>query len=190
MSLTDAKDRADSIVAVGRAAFEASSKLLETRTPWWNVVHAPFQFICVILAIATPRALSYVKDGVALLHRIAQTYDTHMTREAYNQATILVQMSRKRKEKELQALNAVPELPRIDDHLDHPSVGSSVGLTDVPNFDWAMDLPFEWETFLNPELVMTKGQQPQLPMNSMNGVLDPMTYGTQLNYANMRAETL
>ncbi|TKA38661.1 hypothetical protein B0A55_13719, partial [Friedmanniomyces simplex] len=91
MSLTDAKDRADSVLSVGRAAFAASAQLLESKTPWWNVVHAPFQFLCCVLAIATPRALAHVKDGMALLHRIAQTYDTHMTREAYNQAAILVQ---------------------------------------------------------------------------------------------------
>ncbi|KAK3639174.1 hypothetical protein LTR56_008765 [Elasticomyces elasticus] len=156
MSLTDAKDRADSVLAIGRAAFEASGRLIESRTPWWNVVHAPFQFLCCVLAIATPRALAHVKDGMSLLHRIAQTYDTHMTREAYNQAAILVQMSRRRKEKELQALNSVLEQPVFEDH---PSVGSSVGLTDVPNFDWAMDLPFEWETFLNPELVMSSSMQ-------------------------------
>ncbi|KAK0937048.1 hypothetical protein LTR48_002535 [Friedmanniomyces endolithicus] len=188
MSLTDAKDRADSVLSIGRAALEASARLLETKTSWWNLVHAPFQFLCCVLAIATPRALAHVKDAMALLHRIAQTYDTHMTREAYNQAAILVQMSRRRKEKELQALNAVPEPPPFNDENQRSSsVGgsSSVGLTDIPNFDWAMDLPFEWETFLNPELVMSSMQQVQGQSQALPPILmHAGSYESQGSYGN------
>ncbi|KAK1051353.1 hypothetical protein LTR74_016817 [Friedmanniomyces endolithicus] len=188
MSLTDAKDRADSVLSIGRAALEASARLLETKTSWWNLVHAPFQFLCCVLAIATPRALAHVKDAMALLHRIAQTYDTHMTREAYNQAAILVQMSRRRKERELQALNAVPEPPPFnDDHHRSSSVGGSsiVGLTDIPNFDWAMDLPFEWETFLNPELVMSSMQQVQGQSQALPpGLMQAGSYESQASYGN------
>ena len=99
MSLTDAKVRSESVINVGKAALEASGKLLETKTPWWNIVHAPFQFICVVLAMDTQRSLSHVQEGMALLQRVAHTYDTHLVREAYNQAALLVRMSRRRKEK-------------------------------------------------------------------------------------------
>lgn len=156
MSLTDAKDRAESVITMGRAALNASARLLETRVPWWNVLHAPFQFLCVVLAVGTPKSLSHIGDIMALLHRIAETYDTHMVREAYNQAAALVKMSKKRKQKELEALNAVPEAPPF---ADHPSADPSNAMTDAPTFDWSsMDLPFEWETFLNPDLVMSTEQ--------------------------------
>lgn len=159
MSLTDAKDRAESVISIGKEALKASSKLLETRTPWWNVVHAPFQFICVLIAVGTPRSLSCVREAMNLLHRIAQTYDTHMVREAYSQAAALVRMSKKRKEKELEALSEVPEAtPFVDDY---PSAGSStVAVTEaVPNIEWAADLGnFEWDMFLNPALVMSTQQ--------------------------------
>ena len=155
MSLTDAKDRAESILALGKNALGASQKLLETRIPWWNVVCAPFQFLCTVLAIGTPKSLSYVSDVMSLLHRIAQSYDTHMVREAYNQASALVRMSRKRKEKELEALETTQEQPPFEDH---PTTAST-GMTDAPQIDWAqMDLPFEWDVFLNPDLVVSNQQ--------------------------------
>ncbi|KAK5137717.1 hypothetical protein LTR08_007288 [Meristemomyces frigidus] len=161
MSLTDAKDRADSVISIGKAALSASAALLEIRTPWWNVVHAPFQFLCVVLAVGTPRSLVHIQRVMDLLHKIATTFDTHMTREAYNQAAALVKMSKKRKEKELEALNGVPEAPLFEDP---PSVGNSVGMTEAPNWDWAVDLPFEWDIFLNPDLVMST-QQEQFAMD-------------------------
>jgi hypothetical protein len=156
MSLTDAKDRAESVINIGKAAMGAAEKLLESRTPWWNVVSATFQFLCTILAISTPKSLAYVPEVMALLHRIGQSYDTHMVREAYNQALALVKMSRKRKEKELEALHAVPDQPPFEDH---PSAASAASMTDAPNIDWSsMDLPFEWDVFLNPDLVMSSQQ--------------------------------
>ena len=156
MSLTDAKDRAESVINIGKAAMGAAEKLLELRIPWWNVVSATFQFLCTILAISTPKSLAYVPEVMALLHHIGQSYDTHMVREAYNQALALVKMSRKRKEKELEALHAVPDQPPFEDH---PSTASAASMTDAPNIDWSsMDLPFEWDVFLNPDLVMSSQQ--------------------------------
>jgi hypothetical protein len=155
MSLTDAKDRAESVINIGRAATSAAEKLLESRTPWWNVVSATFQFVCTLLAVGTPKSLAHVPEVMGLLHRISQSYDTHMVREAYNQALALVKASRKRKEKELEALNGVPEQPPFEDH---PSAGSAA-MTDAPTIDWStMDLPFEWDVFLNPDLVVSSQQ--------------------------------
>nr|POE87469.1 protein rdr1 [Quercus suber] len=169
MSLTDAKDRAESVMNVGKQALHASAKLLDSNIPWWNVLHAPFQFLCVVLAVGTPKSLSHISDIMKLLRRVATTYDNHMTREAFNQATALVKMTQKRKEKELEALSVLPELLPFSDH---PSVGSS-GMTEAPNLDWAMDLPFEWDVFLNPDLVVSQ-QQAQSAVD--------MSYGGQLGF--------
>ena len=169
MSLTDAKDRAESIIAIGKAALTASATLLETWSPWWNVVHAPFQFLCVVLAVGTPKSLSHIPTIMDLLHKIARTFDTHMTREAYNQAAALVKMSKKRKEKELEALSAVPELSLLEETQ---SVGSGVGMTEAPNLDWTTDFPFEWDIFLNPDLVMSSQHE-------------QMTLGAQMNNGHM-----
>ncbi|KAH9845636.1 C6 zinc finger protein domain protein [Teratosphaeria destructans] len=173
MSLTDAKDRADTVITIGKAALDAATRMLNDRLPWWNIVHAPFQFLCVCLAVSTPRSLGYIQGTMALLHRITQIYDTHMVREAYNQASALLKMSKKRKEKELEALNAVTDAPAFVG--DHPSVGSCgsgghlASLTEaVPNFDWTADLgSLEWDMFLNPDLVMSTQQA--LPTDTFNG---------------------
>lgn len=158
MSLTDAKDRAETVLSLGRTALKASSALLESKIPWWNVLHVPFQFICVSLAVSTPKSYAQVGEAMALLKRIADKYPTHMVHEAYNQANAMVRMSRLRKEKELDALRALPEGPPFEDH---PSISSTSGMTEAPNVDWNMDFPFEWDMFLNPNLVISS-QQGQL----------------------------
>ncbi|KAK6431942.1 hypothetical protein LTR95_011891 [Oleoguttula sp. CCFEE 5521] len=158
MSLTDAKDRAESILNIGKAALIAAEALLETRTPWWNVLHAPFMFVCVTLAVGTPRSFSYVAEAMTLLDKIAEAYPTHMVLEARNQAVAMVRMFRQRKEKELEALSA---LPATSPPADAPTVGSGMSqnpcLTDL---DWTLGLEsFQWDTFLNPQLVMSSQQQ-------------------------------
>jgi hypothetical protein len=155
MSLTDAKDRAETVLNIGRAALEASKTLLERRTPWWNVLHVPFQFVNVALAVSTPRSLAHIAEAMALLQQIADAYPTHMVREANNQAIAMVRMSRSRKEKELEALRDLPDAPPFDNP---PSIGSTSGMTEAPNVDWNMDMPFEWDMFLNPNLVMSAQQ--------------------------------
>lgn len=162
MSLTDAKDRADTVIGIGKAALTASAKLCSSRIPWWNVICTPFQFLCVIISVGTPSSLAHIQEVMNLMHNIAQSYDTHMVREAYIQATSLISMARKRKMKELEALNAVPETPPF---TDHPSTGAISTLSDAPNMDWAMDIPFEWDMFLNPELVVSS-QQPLPPVEN------------------------
>ncbi len=156
MSLTDAKDRADSVLNLGKAALNASEAMLESRIPWWNVLTTPFQFLCTVLAMDSPKSLTQVADAMNLMLRISQIYDTHMVREAYNQAAALVKMSRTRKEKELESLSALPERPPFEDH---PSAAASGTMTEVPSIDWStVDLPFEWDIFLNPDLVMSSQQ--------------------------------
>ena len=157
MSLTDAKDRADSVLNLGKAALKASETMLEAQLPWWNVLTTPFQFLCTVLAMSSPRSLSHVPEAISLMHRISQVYDTHMVREAYNQAVALVSMCRARKLRELDALDAIPERPPFEDH---PSTAASATMTEVPSIDWSnIDLPFEWDLFLNPELVMSQRGQ-------------------------------
>lgn len=163
MSLTDAKDRAETVINIGKAALPAATKLLQSRTPWWNVICCPFQLLCVVISVGTPRSLAHIQEIMNLMHDVAAVYDTHMVREAYNQATALIHMAKKRKQKELDALNAIPEAPPF---VDHPSAGPSSTLSDAPNFDWAMEIPgFEWDMFLNPELVVNS-QQPMHPIDN------------------------
>jgi hypothetical protein len=157
MSLTDAKDRSDTVMGIGRSALLSARHLLNARLPWWNVVCTPFHFICVIIAIGTPKALSNIQEVMALMHDISQVYNTHMVREAYSQASALVSMARRRKQKELDALMAVPEHVPV---VDHPSAAASATMSERVPIDWfnTTDLPFEWDMFLNPDLVVSNQQ--------------------------------
>ena len=152
MSLTDAKDRADTIMTIGKGALTAAAKLLETKTPWWNLICSPFQFLCVLIAVGTPKSLGHIPTVMELIRNVARTYDTHMVQEASAQAAMLVNMARKRKQAELDALNAVPETLH---YADTTALTSSSTMSEVPNLDWMMDLPFEWDMFLNPDLVVS-----------------------------------
>jgi hypothetical protein len=120
-------------------------------------VCTPFHFICVIIAIGTPKALSNIQEVMALMHDISQVYNTHMVREAYSQASALVSMARRRKQKELDALMAVPEHVPV---VDHPSAAASATMSERVPIDWfnTTDLPFEWDMFLNPDLVVSNQQ--------------------------------
>lgn len=173
MSLTDAKDRAESILNIGRSALTASKALLDTRTPWWNVLHVPFQFVNVALAVSTPKSLSLISEAMTLLQQISEAYPTHMVREANNQAIAMVRMSRSRKEKELEALQSLPDVPPFENP---PSIGSTSGMTEAPNVDWNMDMPFEWDMFLNPNLVMSAQQ------NQYASVPDPAAFNNTFGF--------
>lgn len=161
MSLTDAKDRADTVLALGRKALAASAKCLESRTPWWNVLHSPFQFVLCCLAIGTPKSLAFVQTGMTHLQATTHVYDTHMVREAYNQALAVVKMYRARKEKELEALQGLDVAMPFAEYRPEAAAaasGSEVALTEAPSTDWVTDLPFEWDIFLNPDLVLSSAQ--------------------------------
>jgi len=174
MSLTDAKDRAESIMAVGKAALEASARLLEARIPWSNMISAPFQFLCVVLAAGTPKSLAFVGDIMRQLHAIAQVYDTHMAREAYNQALSLVDMAKKRKEKEMNALNLVDNTAPLEGPVPHTAASSGTS-EPPPEIDWAsVDIPYDWnwDAFLNPSLIMSASQAQPV----MDGAYDGRPY--------------
>ena len=155
MSLTDAKESAEAVINVGRAAMIAAQRLLETATSWWNVVSTPFQFICVLLAMDTPKSLALVPETVDFLRRVSQHYDTHMVREAYNQAVGLVKMAHRRKSKELNMLGDVADQPLFDDGHS-AGAESSIDHVNATSFlEWPDDLAYSWDVFLNPELLIS-----------------------------------
>ena len=55
-------------------------------------------------------------------------------------------------------LEVLTNLPAMPQYEDHPSVGSGAGMTANPNMEWNVDLPFEWDIFLNPNLVVSQQQ--------------------------------
>lgn len=165
MSVTDVKERSDIVMSIGEAGLAAAERLLRSKTPWWGILHVPFQFICVLLAVSTPKSLSLISRAMTLLREIAQIYDTHVSREAYSQAIILVQMSRKRKAREIEALDALPTAPPFENQTSPLTTPASA----TANVNWTLDMPFDFDMFLNPDLVMSHAQGPLVGDDELNG---------------------
>jgi hypothetical protein len=135
MSLTDAKDRAKIVLDIGETALHASKKLLEDKTPWWNVLHVPFQFVNIVLALGTPSSLSHVSQTITLLQQIAVAYPTHMVLEANIQAIAMVRMYQSRTSVELEALRRSSNASSIKDPLE---IGQPGGTLETQNEEWNM----------------------------------------------------
>ncbi|MCJ1454522.1 hypothetical protein MMC28_004875 [Mycoblastus sanguinarius] len=150
MGLTEAKESQADVIEVGSAAMKSAQSMLTASIPWWNVMTMPFQFVCVLLAVDTPDSLSRVADVVNFLSQIVQTYNTHMAREAYNTALLLVQLSQRRKETELGVLRGITDSAAPVEDYPVPAEDSPY----LPEAGWFENLPIDWESFLNPHLVI------------------------------------
>jgi hypothetical protein len=73
-------------------------------TPWWSLVSIPFHFILILLSLDTPESLSQVSSTLHTLHLVAAVFDTHLTREAVQNATMLIRVAQSRKGRDVKAL--------------------------------------------------------------------------------------
>jgi hypothetical protein len=81
-------------------------------TPWWSLVSIPFHFILILLSLDTPESLSQVSRALHTLQVVAAVFDTHLTREAVQNATMLIRLAQSRKERDVKALReALSEIP-------------------------------------------------------------------------------
>ena len=80
-------------------------------------------------------------------------------------------MAKGRKEKEMEALNAVANMPPFEDL---PHTARSSRSSEPPNIDWAsMEMPIEWswDVFLNPDLIMSTYQDQSAVNATLGGQL-------------------
>jgi hypothetical protein len=73
-------------------------------TPWWSLISIPFHFILILLSLDTPESLSQVSRALHTLQAVAAVFDTHLTREAVQNATMLIRLAQSRKERDVKAL--------------------------------------------------------------------------------------
>jgi hypothetical protein len=73
-------------------------------TPWWSLVSIPFHFILILLSLDTPESLSKVAHALHTLQAVTAVFDTHLTREALQNATMLIRLAQTRKERDAKAL--------------------------------------------------------------------------------------
>ncbi|VUC29539.1 unnamed protein product [Clonostachys rosea] len=81
-------------VSILQKALQAIPELLLAKQPWWCLSSVPFQTVCVCLAADAPLYLSLLPESMGALRAVADTFDSHMTREASQTAQQLIEASR------------------------------------------------------------------------------------------------
>lgn len=136
------------------------SSLAAQRLPWWTVISVPFQLLCVLLAVDSRESLGYVAQTMSVLEEVGRSFNTHMTREAVGCASLLIKLSRRRKEDDLKSLSIpsrsgpngplnlsvadvgpMPPIPTMTQNLPLQTGGTGTGETQEtiipPTINWA-----------------------------------------------------
>lgn len=79
-------------------------------TPWWSLISIPFHFILILLALDTPDSLSLVSNALQTLKAVSGQFNTHLTREAVQNATALIRLAQSRKIRDLDALKGAVDV--------------------------------------------------------------------------------
>ncbi|KUJ24666.1 uncharacterized protein LY89DRAFT_727685 [Mollisia scopiformis] len=153
------------IISLGIAGLEAVNRLVIARQPWWHVANVPFQFVCISLAMDTPKALRSLENSIKTLEVVAQYFPKGGMEEASRIATLLVWLARKRKQEDMLLLDTILEnrsapassmdLSQLWEQTQPYSKqmqGSSYSnLADVANDDWDALLMVDWLALSNHE---------------------------------------
>ncbi len=107
------------ILNVGMAAIHAARRLAAQKHPWWNIVNAIFQNLCVLLSVNSTESLGNLGPTMETLETIHQTFRSPLTQEALNTARLLIRASMDKKSKEVTSLRAI--LGETDQHFAPPS---------------------------------------------------------------------
>ncbi len=121
--------------AILRRALDGITALLEHQRPWWNMLSVPFQSVCVAASAADHAGfLEMAPAAMALLRAMADTFGSHMAREALATAQQLLAASRARTQATLAVQDAA---------LAHalPAVDVDWAAFDEVNFDMGGDWP-------------------------------------------------
>lgn len=96
--------RLETITSIGQKGLEASLSCVRTSTPWWHTANVPFQFVCILLAIDVTDYLPCVEMALRTLRTVTNHFDTQIMHNALSTAEHFVQLSQKRKERDLMLL--------------------------------------------------------------------------------------
>lgn len=133
------------VINSGNAAIAAAEQLAGQGRMFWNVIGSVFQYTCVLLAIDTPASSAHISNAFESLGNLVRAADTGLTREALSMARRLLGLSRAKKRRELEMLEAVEASYQDSPPQPEPLAGSSGEMT------WDMD----WDQFLvEPYLTM------------------------------------
>ncbi|KAL1884955.1 hypothetical protein Plec18167_001612 [Paecilomyces lecythidis] len=97
------------ILELSTKGLHSVRELIEIMSPWCHIVNIPFQMVCIFLAIDNRQSLLHLADALAALKTVAEKYGTEAVKESYAIASMLVNLQRQRKTKELSLLDNVLE---------------------------------------------------------------------------------
>jgi hypothetical protein len=100
-----AKSFIDTVISLGNKALEAAYALALDARPWWTILHVPFQYICVLIAIDKSESLAHLKRAMEILEKITRLLDTHLATEALSTAKVLIKDSSKKRRNDLKMLD-------------------------------------------------------------------------------------
>ncbi|KAB8292946.1 hypothetical protein EYC80_007310 [Monilinia laxa] len=98
------QEAVDQVISVCTQGLGAVMRMVERRQPWWHVGNIPFQFVCVLLAMDTPEALSHIGEALETLDAVSRCFTTRSLTESAATARTLVELSQKRKLEEINIL--------------------------------------------------------------------------------------
>ncbi|ESZ96194.1 hypothetical protein SBOR_3415 [Sclerotinia borealis F-4128] len=99
------QETVDQVISICTKGLEAAMRMVECRQPWWHVANVPFQFVCVLLVMDTPEALSHIGEALETLDAVSRCFTTRSLTESATTARTLVELSQKRKQEEINILS-------------------------------------------------------------------------------------
>ena len=116
-SLRVSEDHAlDSALHFLAKGFRAARRMIKDDCPWHHLANIPFQTLCMLLAIDTPKSLGMVGDAIQILQEVTTAYNTTTLNEAYSTACMVLCLHRKRRLDDTQIIDNV--LSRLIDNED------------------------------------------------------------------------
>ncbi|RWQ94139.1 hypothetical protein C8Q69DRAFT_317678 [Paecilomyces variotii] len=97
------------ILELSTKGLDSVRELIEIMSPWCHIVNIPFQMVCIFLAIDNRQSLLHLTDALETLKTVAEKYATGAVKESYGIASMLVNLQRQRKTRELSLLDNVLE---------------------------------------------------------------------------------
>ncbi|KAI9643531.1 hypothetical protein NHQ30_008150 [Ciborinia camelliae] len=167
------QEAVDQVISVCKKGLGAVMRMVEGRQPWWHVANIPFQFVCVLLAMDTPEALSHIGEALETLDAVSRCFNTRSLRESAATARTLVELSQKRKQEEInilgQGLKTRVEPTMAGGQLPIPAMngkqmvpssmmmmmGSGNGnniVPGMPNINTMDFTGFDWDSFLTMDI--------------------------------------
>ncbi|KAJ9133679.1 Fungal transcriptional regulatory protein, N-terminal [Pleurostoma richardsiae] len=107
------------ILDVGASAVPAARRLAAQKHPWWNIVNAMFQYVCVLLSVNSTKSLANLALTIETLEIVNRQFDSRLTLEALSTARLLTRAyveSEKEKISLLQDISGVTDQdPPVED---------------------------------------------------------------------------